>query len=57
MTVTLALFRKQVAESRWVLGISSAALFGFGWLGVYIVARGQRRIQAARAKLAGHGAR
>src|SRR4051794_2784786 len=31
-----ALIRKQVDESRWTLGVSAAALFGLGWLSVYI---------------------
>jgi ABC-2 type transport system permease protein len=44
MTAALILFRKHIAESRWVLGISSAALLGFGWLGAYLMARGQREL-------------
>ena len=44
MTVALPLFRKQMAESRWVLGLSSAALFGFSWLAVFFYARTQRRM-------------
>ena len=44
MKAAVILFRKHIAESRWVLGISSAALFGFGWLGAYIMARSQRAI-------------
>ena len=45
MTVALTLLRKHLAESRWVLGISAAALFAFGWLGVYFIARGQRQMR------------
>jgi ABC-2 type transport system permease protein len=31
-----ALLRKQIVESRWTLGLSAAALFGLGWLFVYV---------------------
>ena len=44
MTVAIPLFRKQLVEARWVLGLSSAALFGFSWLGVFFYARTQRRM-------------
>ncbi len=45
MTVALPLLRKQIAESRSVLGVSSAALFILGWLGVFFVARGQKQMR------------
>ena len=31
-----ALIRKEVHESRWMLGLSALALFGLGWLFVYV---------------------
>jgi ABC-2 type transport system permease protein len=34
-----ALFRKQLVESRWAIVLTSAALFGLGWLFVYVTAR------------------
>jgi ABC-2 type transport system permease protein len=34
-----ALIRKQIVESRWTLVFSAAALFGLGWLFVYVTAR------------------
>src|SRR4051794_24399734 len=47
MSGYFALLRKQLVESRWMLGLSSLALFAFGWLGVFLVALGQ--IQFRRA--------
>jgi ABC-2 type transport system permease protein len=34
----LALMRKQIVESRWTLVLTAAALFGLGWLFVYVTA-------------------
>src|ERR1700678_3994671 len=34
-----ALIRKQFVESRWTLMLTAAALFGLGWLFVYVTAR------------------
>jgi ABC-2 type transport system permease protein len=34
----LALIRKQIVESRWTLVLTAAALFGLGWLFVYVTA-------------------
>src|SRR5262245_58294213 len=39
-----ALIRKQVHESRWTLGVSAAALFGLGWLSVYITSLNEAEI-------------
>lgn len=46
MTAFLALLRKLVGESKWLLGISAAALFGLSWLSVYITARIEGRMRA-----------
>jgi ABC-2 type transport system permease protein len=35
----MALIRKQIVESRWTLFLSAAALFGLGWLFVFVTAR------------------
>ena len=44
-----ALIRKQLHESRWTLGVSASALFGLGWLSVYVTSLNESRIvQAAR---------
>jgi ABC-2 type transport system permease protein len=39
-----ALLRKQFVESRWTLALSSAVLFGLGWLFVYVTALNEARI-------------
>jgi ABC-2 type transport system permease protein len=39
-----ALIRKQIVESRWTLLLSAAALFGLGWLFVYVTARTEAEI-------------
>jgi ABC-2 type transport system permease protein len=39
-----ALIRKQIVESRWTLLLSAAALFGLGWLFVYLTSRNEARI-------------
>jgi ABC-2 type transport system permease protein len=39
-----ALIRKQTVESRWTLLLSAAALFGLGWLFVYVTARTEAEI-------------
>ena len=41
-----ALIRKQIVESRWTLVLSAAALFGLGWLFVYVTARTEAEIIA-----------
>jgi ABC-2 type transport system permease protein len=40
----MALIRKQIVESRWTLVLSAAALFGLGWLFVYVTARTEAEI-------------
>jgi ABC-2 type transport system permease protein len=45
MTAFLALVRKQVVESRWMLGVSAAALFGLSWLSVYFTSRIEGRMR------------
>jgi ABC-2 type transport system permease protein len=42
MTAFRALTRKQLGESRWLLGLSLLALFGLSWLFVYIAGRIER---------------
>jgi ABC-2 type transport system permease protein len=39
-----ALLRKQIVESRWTLGFSAAALFGLGWLFVYVTSLNEAEI-------------
>jgi ABC-2 type transport system permease protein len=39
-----ALIHKQVHESRWTLGVSAAALFGLGWLSVYVTSLNEAEI-------------
>jgi ABC-2 type transport system permease protein len=39
-----ALIRKQIVESRWTLGLSAAALFGLGWLFVYVTSLNEAEI-------------
>jgi ABC-2 type transport system permease protein len=39
-----ALIRKQLVESRWSLALSAAALFGLGWLFVYVTALNEAEI-------------
>jgi ABC-2 type transport system permease protein len=39
-----ALVRKQFVESRWTLVLTAAALFGLGWLFVYVTARTEAEV-------------
>jgi ABC-2 type transport system permease protein len=39
-----ALIRKQLHESRWTLIVSASALFGLGWLSVYVTSLNEARI-------------
>jgi ABC-2 type transport system permease protein len=39
-----ALIRKEVHESRWTLGLSTSALFGLGWLFVYVTSLNEAEI-------------
>jgi ABC-2 type transport system permease protein len=39
-----ALLRKQLVESRWMLALSAAALFGLGWLFVYVTSLNEAEI-------------
>jgi ABC-2 type transport system permease protein len=43
MTAVLTILRRQLGESRWFLGLASAALFGLGWLSSFIAARVDRQ--------------
>lgn len=43
----LALVRRLIAESRWTLGISCGAMFLFGWLTTYVMAREIGRFKKA----------
>ncbi len=43
MTAIRTMIRKQLGESRWFLGIGSAALFGLGWLSSFIACRIERQ--------------
>lgn len=45
MTGLISLLKKHLTESRWMLALSSVALFAFGWLGVFFVGFGQRQIR------------
>ena len=40
----LSLVRKHLHESRWTLGVSAAALFGLGWLSVYMTSLNEAEI-------------
>lgn len=40
----LALIRKQIHESRWTLVLSTAVLFGLGWLSVYMTSLNESKI-------------
>ncbi len=44
MSPFLALIRKHVHESRWTLAVTAGALFGLGWLSVYITSLREVRI-------------
>jgi ABC-2 type transport system permease protein len=44
--------RRRLAESRWFLGISAAALFGLSWLFVYATARIEARMKVGDARSA-----
>jgi ABC-2 type transport system permease protein len=39
-----ALLKKQIVESRWTVGLSAAALFGLGWLFVYVTSLNEAEI-------------
>lgn len=41
----MPLLRKQIGDSRWMLGVSCAALFGLGWLSVYVTSRIEERMR------------
>jgi ABC-2 type transport system permease protein len=43
MTAISTMLRKQLGESRWFLGLGSAALFGLGWLSSFIACRIERQ--------------
>jgi ABC-2 type transport system permease protein len=45
MRPTWALLRKQFVDSRWTLLLSAAALFGLGWLFVYVTALNEAEIR------------
>jgi ABC-2 type transport system permease protein len=45
MTGFFTLARKLLGESKWLLGLSSAALFGLGWLSVFITGRIEARMR------------
>lgn len=47
MSAFFALIRKQLGESRWMLALSAAALFGISWLGVWGTARFESRLRQA----------
>jgi ABC-2 type transport system permease protein len=44
MTPFFALLRKHIHETRWNLGLSAAALFGLGWLFVFITSLNETEI-------------
>jgi ABC-2 type transport system permease protein len=41
-----ALLKKQIVESRWTVGLSAAALFGLGWLFVYVTSLNEAEIHS-----------
>jgi ABC-2 type transport system permease protein len=43
MSAIRTMLRKQLGESRWFLGLGSAALFGLGWLSSFIACRIERQ--------------
>jgi ABC-2 type transport system permease protein len=55
MTPFWALVRKQVHESRWTLFLAAAALFGLGWLSIYMTSRNESRIVEMLATGGGGG--
>jgi ABC-2 type transport system permease protein len=52
-----ALIRKQIVESRWTLVLSAAALFGLGWLFVYVTARTEAEVTHLLEEGTGGGGR
>lgn len=46
MTVALALFRKNLRDARWMLGVLSLALFWLSWLFVHVAHRIEKAVQA-----------
>jgi ABC-2 type transport system permease protein len=52
-----ALIRKQIVESRWTLLLSAAALFGLGWLFVYVTARTEAEVISRLESGSGGGGR
>jgi ABC-2 type transport system permease protein len=50
-----ALIRKQIVESRWTLVLTAGALFGLGWLFVYVTARTEAEIVSRLAGDTGEG--
>jgi ABC-2 type transport system permease protein len=52
-----ALIRKQIVESRWTLLLSAAALFGLGWLFVYVTARTEAEVISRLESGTGGGGR
>lgn len=51
MSAFLAMTRRTLGESRWMLGVESVALFGLSWLSVFITSR----TEVAMRKAAGSG--
>jgi ABC-2 type transport system permease protein len=43
MTAISTMLRRHIGETRWFLGLSSASLFGLGWLSAFIAARVERQ--------------
>src|SRR5947208_7877999 len=50
MSAFIAMVRKHLFESRWMLALTAAALFGLSWLTVYITSKTEARVrQSTRA--------
>jgi ABC-2 type transport system permease protein len=49
MVAFFAMIRKQLAESRWFLAFSAAALFGLGWLFVFVTLRIENQMKENEA--------
>ena len=55
MSAFFAMIRKHLFESRWLLVLTAAALFGLSWLTVYITSKTEARVRQATGSLRGLG--
>jgi ABC-2 type transport system permease protein len=47
MSAWFTLVRRLLGDSKWMLGLSAAALFGMSWLSVYVTGRFEARMRSA----------